>query len=69
MNGHAPSETRTNSGALVVICECGWRSAPRGCTTFDDKGKRVSAYKIVVDELLREHGRHALQSRGDGRTE
>lgn len=67
VNGHAPRETRTNSGALVVVCECGWRTAPHGCTTVDRHGKRKSAYSVVVDVLLREHGRHALAQTGDGR--
>lgn len=68
VNGHAARETRTNSGSLVIVCECGWRTAPHGVVTFDRNGARKSAYSVVVDELLREHGRHALTV-GGGRSE
>lgn len=67
MNGHVPMEHRTNSGAVVILCECGWRTAPRGVYTRVEGKRKVVGLDTAREVVLREHGAHVAAVKKNAR--
>lgn len=63
VSDHASAEHRTNSGALVMTCCCGWRTPPHGVRSLDKDGNTVSILDSIRDQLLREWSAHAHAAR------
>lgn len=63
MEGHAPLAHRTNSGAVMIVCQCGWRTPPQYPVTYDHKKRNVSGRGGPRDRVLIEHGEHVKRVR------